>query len=109
MAQEYPLVVRKGNTGRLTVVYEDPDGNPIPTNGCVGTLYVYDGAVIVVEKVATNDAVNGEFDIFLDILDIESFNFRRGVYEFTVEFPNGDITTLVDGPLIVESGRGPFE
>lgn len=109
MAQEYPWSVRKGNTARLTVVYEDPSGNPIPTTGCEGILYIYDGEVVVVERVATNIPSAGEFDIFIDILDIESLNFRRGVYEFNVEFPNGDVTTLVDGPLIVESGRGPFE
>jgi hypothetical protein len=110
-ANEYKWYVRKGNTARLAVEYRELDGTIIPTTGAVGTLYVYDGATIVLQVTAVNDGPNGRFSLFISKAEILAFDFRQAEYEFNVVFPNipeDDETTLVDGPLIVESGRGPF-
>lgn len=106
---EYKWTVRKNNTGRLLVKYTDPNGAPIDITGAVGTLYVYDAGTTALEVTATNDNANGTFALFLTKAQILAFDFRQAEYEFIVAFPNGDETTLVDGPLIVASGRGPFE
>jgi hypothetical protein len=106
-AQDYKWTVRKGNTARLAVQYQQLDGTPIPTIGATGALHVYDGDFEQIFSAANNGA--GRFDIFLDVADITDFDFRQAEYEFNVTFSNNDVTTLVDGPLIVESGRGPFE
>lgn len=107
-ANEYKWYVRKGNTARLTVSYRQLDGTVIPTTGAVGTLYVYDGADIVLEVEAGNDAPNGDFNLFLSKAEILDLTMRQGEFEFNVLFSNGDELTLVDGPFVVESGRGPF-
>jgi len=107
---EFKWTIRKGNTARLAVLYRDPaTSTPIPTVDCAGTLYIYDSGEVVLAVVATNDAPNGRFDIFLSKAEILELDFRQAEYEFNVLFPNGDETTLVDGPLVIESGRGPFE
>jgi hypothetical protein len=106
---EYKWRVRKNNTARLVLQYQGPNGEVIPTTGCDGTLFVYDGAATVLEKSGVNDAPNGRFDILLTVAEILAFDFRQASYEFNVVFPNGDVTTFVQGPLIVESGLGPFE
>lgn len=96
------------NTGRLVVRYEDPDGTPIPTVGATGTLYVYDAGEEILDKAASNDGA-GRFDLFLTEAEILAFDFRQAEYELIVLFGNGDKTTLIEGPLVVTSGRGPFE
>lgn len=106
---EYKWRVRKSNTARLAVEYKTPDGLVVPTTGCVGTLFVYDGDLAVLEVVAGNDGPNGRFDLFLSVAQIMGLGFRQGEYEFNVEFTNGDVTTFLCGPLVVESGLGPFE
>lgn len=106
-ATEFKWVVRKGNTARLSVKYQNLDGSAINTTGATGTLRVFDTGLFV-EFPTTQDNA-GLFELFLDVNDILGFDFRQGEYEFNVEFANGDVTTLVDGPLVVESGRGPFE
>ena len=106
-AQEFKWVVRKGNTARLSVLYQQLDGTPIPTTGAVGTLHVYDTGLDV--QFATTNNGAGTFGIFLGINDILDFDFRQAEYEFNVIFSNGDVLTLLEGPLVVESGRGPFE
>lgn len=101
--------MRKGNTARLSVRYQQPDGTVIDTTGCTGTVYIYDAGEIAFSAPVVNTPVNGQFDIFLAKADILAFEFRQAEYEFNVAFPNGDEYTLLDGPLVVESGRGPFE
>lgn len=106
-ATEYKWVVRKGNTARLSVKYQNLDGSTIDTTGAVGLLKVYDTGIETEFGSSNNNA--GLFTIFLNVDDILGFDFRQGEYEFNIEFSNGDITTVLDGPLVVESGRGPFE
>lgn len=106
---DYTWTVRKGNTARLTVQYQQPDGTPIDTTACAGTLYVYDAGLTALLVPATNTPASGQFEIFLGKDDILGFDFRQAEYEFNVAFPNGDEYTLLDGPLVIESGRGPFE
>jgi hypothetical protein len=110
-ATEYKWTVRINNTGRLAVQYAELDGTPIPTTGVVGTLYVYDSGETVLEKLASNDEPNGRFDIFLSKAEILGFDFRQAEYELIAVWPglNADELTLVEGPLVVASGRGPFE
>jgi hypothetical protein len=109
VAEQYSWTVRKGNTARLAVFYQDSNGTAISTAGCIGMLYVYDGNVVVISKSADNIPTEGRFDLFLTVTEVGAFDFRQASYEFNVTFPGGDVTTLVDGSLIVESGRGPFE
>lgn len=106
---EYVWAVRKGNTARLSVQYQQSNGTVIDTTGCIGTLYVYNSGEIIFEVEALNVPAEGRFEIFLSKLDILDFDFRQAEYEFNVMFPNGDEYTLLDGPLVIESGRGPFE
>jgi hypothetical protein len=106
---EYKWHVRKGNTARLTVQYRDLSGAIIDTTGVTATLFVYDSGLAALTKPVTNTPATGTFEIFLSDVEILDFDFRQAEYEMMVVFPNGDIVTLIDGPLVVDSGRGPFE
>ena len=111
-SSEFKWFVRKGNTSRFTTVYQQLDGTPIPLTGVTATLFVYDGEDIVMEvDTAPNitiDEPNGQIDVFLSDFDILGFDFELGEFELNLNFANGDISTIVDGPLIVQKGRGPF-
>ena len=112
-SSEFKWFVRKGNTSRFTTVYQQLDGTPISLTGVTATLFVYDGEDIVMEvDTAPNitiDELNGRIDVFLADFDILGFDFELGEFELNLNFANGDISTIVDGPLIVQKGRGPFE
>lgn len=104
---EYQWDVRRRNTARLTASYQEPDGTAIPLTGCAATLTIYSGTTIVLSKDCT--IVNEEITLFLSVLEIEAFTFQQGDYELLVEFPNGDVDTFLEGPIVVRDGRGPFE
>lgn len=106
-ATEFKWTVRKRNTGRVTVLYQQKDGTPISLAGATATLYIYTGKNEVLAK-DCNILGPNEIDLFLSKNEILSFDFELGGFEVIVEFSNGDEDTFVEGPLIVVEGRGPF-
>lgn len=104
---DYQWEVRRRNTARLPVAYQQLDGTPIPLTGCTATLTVYDGVVPVLTKNCT--IVSEQITLFLTVLEIAAFAFQQASYELLVTFPNGDIDTFMEGALVVRDGRGPFE
>lgn len=108
LSTEYKWEVRKRNTGRLSVLYQQLDGTPISLAGCTATLTIYTGNTEVLEKPAIIMGTN-QIDLFLSKDEILSFDFELGGFELIVLFPNDDEDTFIEGPLIVKEGRGPFE
>jgi hypothetical protein len=70
--------------------------------------FIYSDQDIILQK-DCNILGPNQIDIFLAVADILAFNFELAAFEVNVTFTNGDVETFVDGPLIVKSGRGPFE
>jgi hypothetical protein len=109
LSTEFKWIVRKRNTGRVTVLYQQKDGTPISIADAIATLTVYAGDTEVLEKDCNIIGPN-QIDLFLTKDEILSFDFELGGFEVIVEFGNGiDEETFVEGPLIVRDGRGPFE
>lgn len=108
MSLEYDWIVRKKNSGRLTLLYQNPDGTAIDLTGATATLWIYDGAVEF-NFDCNIWPVNGQVDLFLSKTDIEDFVFENARFQLIVDFVNGtDADTLLEGNLIVRSGGGPF-
>lgn len=105
---EYKWEVRKRNTGRFPILYQQKDGTPISLAGCTAELYIYDGGEIALQKPCNIIGTN-QIDVFLSKDEILEFDFELAGYEVIVTFTNGDEETFVDGPLIVRDGAGPFE
>jgi hypothetical protein len=108
LATEFKWEIRKRNTGRVSVQYQQIDGTPISLSGATATIHIYDGSTEVLEK-DCNILGDNQIDLFLSVDEILSFDFELGAFELIVEFNNGDVETFVEGPLVVRDGRGPFE
>lgn len=107
LSTEYPWEIRKRNTGRLSILYQDLAGNSISLSGATAKLYLYSGNTEVLQKTCTILGPN-QIDLFLTEAEILALNFEQGGFELIVTFVNGDKETFVEGPLIVKDGRGPF-
>lgn len=111
---EYKWAVRKGNTARLTMAYQQLDGTPVTLSGCTATLYIYNGSdVFASYSTAPEISIDGPAGTVSILLSKDQIlaigaAFEMGEYELNVLFPNGDELTLLDGPLVVRAGRGPF-
>jgi hypothetical protein len=108
LSTEYKWEIRKRNTGRLSVLYQQKDGTPISLAGCTATLFIYSGDAEILEKDCAILGPN-QIDLFLTEAEIIALEFEQGGYEVIVEFGNGDKETFVEGALVVRNGRGPFE
>lgn len=105
---EYQWEVRKRNTGRLSVLYQQKDGTPISLSGATAELLIFSGNEQVLIK-DCNILGENQIDVFLSVNEILGFDFEQAGYEVNVTFNNGDVDTFVEGALVVRDGRGPFE
>lgn len=109
MSTEYKWEVRKRNTGRLSVLYQQKDGTAISLTSAIATLYIYKIGSIAVLTKACNILAPNQIDLFLTKNEILAFDFELGSYELIVKFVNNDEETFAEGALVVRDGRGPFE
>lgn len=107
MSTEFTWEVRKRNTGRFSILYQQKDGTPISLAGATANLYVYVSTAIALQK-SCNILGANQIDVFLTEAEILAFEFEVTDFEIIVTFSNGDKETFVDGRLVVKSGRGPF-
>lgn len=108
LSTEFKWIVRKRNTGRFTILYQQKDGTPISLAGATATLTIWTGSTEILQKPGIILGTN-QIDLFLSKDEILAFDFELGGFEVIVEFANNDEETFVEGPLIVKDGRGPFE
>jgi hypothetical protein len=104
---EFTWEVRKRNTGRFSILYQQKDGTPISLAGATADLYIYVSSAIALQKSCNILGLN-QIDVFLTEAEILDFDFEVTDFEVIVEFSNGDKETFVDGRIVVKSGRGPF-
>jgi hypothetical protein len=110
LSTEYKWEVRKRNTARFLIAYEQDDGTPIDLTGATATLFVYSGGDSILLQKSCNLTLPNVIDVFLTKNEILAMPFESGGFEVIVSFANGiDEETFVDGPIIVKSGAGPFE
>lgn len=104
----YQWEVRKRNTARLSLLYQQKNGTPISLAGATAKLYVRQGDAVILTK-DCNILGTNQIDMFLTKAEILAFTFEQAEYELNVTFSNGDEETFAEGALVVRDGRGPFE
>lgn len=95
----YPLDILSGDDLHLVFAMTDDAGDPVDFTGCT-TLAQARASANSADVVATmTTGVNGDGNLTLDVTDAQALTWvgLRGVWDFQVTWPSGDVLTYLSG------------
>ncbi len=104
----YDLKIRQGATFHRRLTWRDEDGNLRDLTGCEASLMVRRTAIdadALLELTDTDGLTLGDdegtIDIEISAADTEDLDWRRGVYDLRLTFPDDTVVILVEGSVKV--------
>jgi hypothetical protein len=112
MSSIYNINIDQGSTYRLSVTYQDPDGNPISNFGYSANLQVRTSYTATSANINLTSAppyglqmggANGVIDITFQPIDTQLLEYVKRAYVYDLELTSGsgEVTRLIEGTFLL--------
>lgn len=109
-ATYYDILIEKGATFKLSVVWKDGSGDPVDLTSYTARMQVrqYAQAPTAALSLTTENGgitlggTAGTIDLYIDDLATDAITIPKGVYDLELEDASGDVTRLLQGDVEID-------